>query len=704
MKSCPDDKVYNPATGRCVSKTGAIGKKLLKEKPPSIPSHKKVDVKMWINKDINHKQEYIDYIKIHNPDIYQQYLKDNIIRIDLSNASPAPPAPKAKVKECPSGKVLNPATNRCIKIKEQKNKKQSVEPIAPIEPKPKPAAPPDDFYYDRKEYDKLTKEEIKLKNSLPVFISKSFIYNIDVLLDDIKNKGHSFNTIIHRLKSIINDLEDIQDEVLTDREQRTAAQKLKFKDFIDYNTNRLKIVKDYYNEIIKNKNKPSKPIISEPIVSEPIISEPIVSEPVIVNNLSLNSFMTEMKKKYVDSDDESDNESIISEKSDISDIYDMPKKKKKIIKSSISSKFKLLFRNNKASILDRINYYIYIKSLYLKIKNKLQYCKSEDIILDKAIGDKSFFGSIYIAHFKNKLGKFSIKTMKKKDHIKLFLDIEVKLQEELTRYVVDFKTIHFPITYGTLFCPRPKQVYQLNELANGSLLGFYNDYINSVNKLSLLNYNNFTKALTNKNDIVKKYQNFYDIIKDFKNDNNAYRTMKKIYNLHYIYGKDNYPNLDRQLNIIKNLMAQALISILTFNTYTKYMHNDAHNGNFLYHKVNEGGFFHYKINSVDYYLENLGYIVVIWDFGLSISFSKKKESIYTDIERVSNINSQIPFFNGSLNSMLEFEPIPDNQDKNINFYGYVVMSILKYLKSNDMITTVKPDNIINSKPFIINNH
>jgi|TARA_Y100000389_G_scaffold196124_1_gene228515 hypothetical protein len=31
-KECPDNKIINPKTGRCVLKTGAIGKKLLKPK------------------------------------------------------------------------------------------------------------------------------------------------------------------------------------------------------------------------------------------------------------------------------------------------------------------------------------------------------------------------------------------------------------------------------------------------------------------------------------------------------------------------------------------------------------------------------------------------------------------------------------------------------------------------------------------------
>lgn len=31
-KECPEEKIINPKTGRCVLKTGAIGRKLLKTK------------------------------------------------------------------------------------------------------------------------------------------------------------------------------------------------------------------------------------------------------------------------------------------------------------------------------------------------------------------------------------------------------------------------------------------------------------------------------------------------------------------------------------------------------------------------------------------------------------------------------------------------------------------------------------------------
>lgn len=50
-KECPDDKILNPATNRCVSKTGTIGKKLLKASVPAptptpIPARRPVSMGM----------------------------------------------------------------------------------------------------------------------------------------------------------------------------------------------------------------------------------------------------------------------------------------------------------------------------------------------------------------------------------------------------------------------------------------------------------------------------------------------------------------------------------------------------------------------------------------------------------------------------------------------------------------------------------
>lgn len=71
-------------------------------------------------------------------------------------------------------------------------------------------------------------------------------------------------------------------------------------------------------------------------------------------------------------------------------------------------------------------------------------------------------------------------------------------------------------------------------------------------------------------------------------------------------------------------------------------HNDLHAGNVLVHKIKPGGYFLYKINNKNYYVPNLGYVFLLWDFGMiSIpgmikgKFENKKNE--TDIARICSL-------------------------------------------------------------------
>jgi hypothetical protein len=68
-------------------------------------------------------------------------------------------------------------------------------------------------------------------------------------------------------------------------------------------------------------------------------------------------------------------------------------------------------------------------------------------------------------------------------------------------------------------------------------------------------------------------------------------------------------------------MAQVFIAILSFHSLG-YSHNDAHWGNFLYHKINPGGYIKYNINGYEVFIENLGYLWIIWDYGFTKLFDK----------------------------------------------------------------------------------
>ena len=75
-----------------------------------------------------------------------------------------------------------------------------------------------------------------------------------------------------------------------------------------------------------------------------------------------------------------------------------------------------------------------------------------------------------------------------------------------------------------------------------------------------------------------------------------------------------YNNLD----ITNNILYQTLLIILSFHTTLynnkKMFHNDTYTRNFLYKKIKPGGYFKYIINGKDYYIENMGYLVILWDY------------------------------------------------------------------------------------------
>jgi len=68
----------------------------------------------------------------------------------------------------------------------------------------------------------------------------------------------------------------------------------------------------------------------------------------------------------------------------------------------------------------------------------------------------------------------------------------------------------------------------------------------------------------------------------------------------------------------KNAIEQIYMSIASLHSLG-VIHNDSQHHNFLFYKIKPGGCFHYIMDGVDYYIENLGYLWNIWDFGLSLS-------------------------------------------------------------------------------------
>lgn len=337
--------------------------------------------------------------------------------------------------------------------------------------------------------------------------------------------------------------------------------------------------------------------------------------------------------------------------------------------------------NNTFTLNYRIRFYKlisnYISQQLHKDPNNCISVKSDlikigtNIILDKQIGSKSKWGLIFLSHFIST--SYSKKLYFATKIINSSLDnniLEYNILKLLTILNVEKQICpHFPICYGALKCDdfsrnKIDDRINLGKLRNKKLIFIFSELANN-NLKNLLKYSNDHK-------------------------------------------------------ILLNAVVQIMISIMFFNKYAKSYHMDGHSGNFLYHEIKPGGYFHYVINGVDYYIENLGYLWVIWDFGLIVPFSFIRNTSSSDNIGIYHNDISINYdYIKTLSSIKKRNknsysiPNIDNIIRNIRIYDFtfdldkmpdlinkVLQSLQKY-SDNSLLTSVSSKSkIINKKPFI----
>ncbi len=306
----------------------------------------------------------------------------------------------------------------------------------------------------------------------------------------------------------------------------------------------------------------------------------------------------------------------------------------------------------------------------------------DNIILKKQIGTKSKNGVAYLSGFKDvegKLFKYAVKIGMRED-----FNREEMVLEKLRKALINHESFHFPFLYATLYCDSLKN--EFSKVSEGELKVFP-QILKTLYKAS--------KAKGEVSILLNELANG-----DLKS---------------FIY--DNY----KDGKLMHNALVQVALSLFSFYVTTEMQHCDSHWGNFLYHKIKPGGYIHYKIAGADYYLENLGYLWVIWDFGLSRPFSEKAVLMNYDIGRIL-----FAFMNkkqkGWLEDKFKYEPTFTNSvadiinhyfvvNKNLynRFYTKDLMTSLVSLMFKDFaklgwISTTPPSNrklIINDKPYVI---
>jgi uncharacterized protein YqeY len=359
---------------------------------------------------------------------------------------------------------------------------------------------------------------------------------------------------------------------------------------------------------------------------------------------------------------------------------DKKNKNANIIKSFLQDKLVI----NKYNLANRVNNYYLIKKklsmlrdsdcLEKKTFNEGNGYTIRNIInLEKKIGSKSRYGTIYLTSIPNIIGIYPIATkIMKNDNDNI---VEVKLMTTITNNIILKKlSRHFLIIFGSCTCTKriaeKLRLISINELANGDL-----------------------KMLVNNKDLLG------------------------------------------DVELLTNLLFQTYISIATFQNLVGYVHKDAHYGNFLYQLNNEMGYYHYIFDGKDYYLKACKYNIIIFDYGFArrinmnakydlVLSNRESRKIFEDYRRIINafMNKKsgwgyylkLPDENTN-NKMLEIAAILDrilyneltattinNQQFHVRIFNSIIEDIFLKYTPRGMFITQRPPNVINAVPFVIN--
>jgi hypothetical protein len=331
---------------------------------------------------------------------------------------------------------------------------------------------------------------------------------------------------------------------------------------------------------------------------------------------------------------------------------------------------------NKNTLINRINRYNLLKPKLSLLKdddclevkifngNTFGYTIRNIINLEKLIGSKSRYGAIYLTSIPNLLGIYPIATKVMKFDSEN--QTEVDIMTFITNKIILKKlSRHFLMIYSSSNCVKKTNKIPLNIR------------LISVNELA----DGDLKMLVTKRDVLEDDE------------------------------------------LMFNLLFQTYISVATFQNLVKFVHKDAHFGNFLYQKNNEIGYYHYTFNGKDYYLKSCKYNIIIFDYGfaerieeqdiatinddyfkITHAFMNKKTGWgnYKDLPK-DNTNKSILDISTKIYDMSTKpyqSPTRKTPLQRTLFIDIIENILLKYTPK-DMFITERPANILNDVPFRI---
>lgn len=180
--------------------------------------------------------------------------------------------------------------------------------------------------------------------------------------------------------------------------------------------------------------------------------------------------------------------------------------------------------------------------------------------------------------------------------------------------------------------------------------------------------------------------------------------------LKYIFKK-----VKPDIRTLKIMYFQIYIALYCMRKYFNIYHNDLHYGNVLFRKIKQGGYIKYIVQGQSIVVPNIGYIMILWDFGRSFIPGKIEpyrntegnEEEFMDFIRITNMMGGNPGKNEKNYDRLEeilLELI--NRSKTYNdfvlLYSYIVHN--HDIKESDIIAVYNTDKKLTSKDPNINKY
>ena len=481
-----------------------------------------------------------------------------------------------KYKKCKENEFRNPITMRCNKIKKQIKNDVKTEIKKQITNDYK-ECPPDKIY--NKDTNRCVLKTGAIgKKILQLLIQNKTKYEPKKEEKELK--------ILKKLREKENELKELKK--LNEKEKKLKEQKLKEKE---------KKLKEQELKELKEKEKKKK-------LKEQELKEKEKKKKLKEQELKELKKLKEKERKLKEQElkELKEKERKLKERKELKEQELKLKEKKEMTQDNAANiiktkmkKYLIPFVNRvSANIYDRIVYYKKIVKNLNFDKDRDNYCVKfykfdektgkpifrigNNIILKKEIGSGSTHGAIYLSSFRDKNNKL-LKYVVKVSPISYKTPVEIKNNEMVSNAVIKNLCPHFPISYGYALCMK-------NNLRKSSF---------KASKERDLTYNKDKEP-----KFLLSDKDYYVYLNELASGD------LRTFNLNI--------ELNENRKIAGNKIAQIFISLMFFYKTTGCYHCDAHDGNFLYHKIKEGGYYYYKIFGKDYYLPNLGYLWIVWDY------------------------------------------------------------------------------------------